>query len=204
MSIVISTMKEKKYKKITMKYSIQFLTGIAILLFMTSCDKTRNDRANNFIPDMFYSQAYETYSENPNFKDNASARKPVEGTVPRGIIPHQYPNTPEGKLLAGKELENPVEFNENNLKQGEMMYKRFCINCHGEKGDGKGFLFTSGKYTVQPRTLIDEDLKNRAVGEIYHVITMGSAVMGAHGSQISPDDRWKIIHYIKEVIQKEE
>jgi hypothetical protein len=39
-------------------------------------------------------------------------------------------------------------------------------------------------------------------GHIFHVITMGKGLMGAHGSQLSPDERWKIARYIKEVIQK--
>jgi hypothetical protein len=25
--------------------------------------------------------------------------------------------------------------------------------------------------------------------------------MGAHGSQITPESRWKIVHYVKQVIQ---
>jgi len=38
-------------------------------------------------------------------------------------------------------------------------------------------------------------------GEIYHVITSGYGVMGAHGSQIIPDDRWKIVLYVKDILQ---
>ena len=186
-----------------MKHTVLIATSILILFSFNSCDKTRNDRANNFIPDMLYSRAYETYSENPNFTDNRSARNPVEGTIPRDFVPYQYPNTPEGKILAGKELKNEHEINAENLKQGEIMYQRFCINCHGEKGDGQGYLYTSEKYPVMPRTMLDEVFRAKPDGEIFHVITVGSAVMGAHGNQIDPEDRWKIIHYIKEVIQKE-
>ncbi|NOZ46738.1 MAG: cytochrome c [Chlorobi bacterium] len=185
-----------------MKYSTLFIASTFFIFTFISCDKTRNDTARHFMPDMQDSRAYETYSANPNFSDDKTARPPVEGTIPRGFIPYQYPNTPEGKIAAGNELKNPVLLNKESLKDGEKMYKRFCIDCHGEKGDGKGYLFTSGKYPVQPRTLIDNDLKTRPVGQIYHVITLGSAVMGAHGSQIAPNDRWKIIHYIKEVLQK--
>jgi hypothetical protein len=34
-------------------------------------------------------------------------------------------------------------------------------------------------------------------GEIYHTITLGIRSMGAHGSQIGPDDRWKLVLYIR-------
>ena len=38
-------------------------------------------------------------------------------------------------------------------------------------------------------------------GHIFHVITKGKGRMGAHGSQIPAESRWKIVHYVKQVIQ---
>lgn len=75
------------------------------------------------------------------------------------------------------------------------------MNCHGERGDGKGYLFTSKRFSAQPTSLIGDLVKNKPDGEIYHVITLGtlSGLMGAHGSQISPEDRWKIVHYVREL-----
>lgn len=185
-----------------MKISTNILVTLTFILIFSSCDKTRNTRAKEYIPEMRQSRAYEIYSENPNFVDNKTALKPVDGTVPRDMIPYQYPNNAEGKISAGKELTNTIELNKATIEQGRKMYNRFCTNCHGISGDGNGFLYTSGKYPIQPTSLIDDNLKSIAVGEIYHVITLGSAIMGAHGSQIAPDDRWKIIHYIKEELQK--
>jgi hypothetical protein len=34
-------------------------------------------------------------------------------------------------------------------------------------------------------------------GHIFHVITYGKNLMWPHGSQISPEDRWKIAKYVK-------
>ena len=76
------------------------------------------------------------------------------------------------------------------------------MNCHGENGDGKGFLFTSGKYPYPPASLINEKVKNVPDGEIFHVITVGWGIMGAHGPLIQPDDRWKIVLYIRNSLQK--
>jgi hypothetical protein len=49
--------------------------------------------------------------------------------------------------------------------------------------------------------LIGDLVKNKPDGELYHVITLGSlsGLMGAHGSQISPENRWKIINYVREL-----
>ena len=42
---------------------------------------------------------------------------------------------------------------------------------------------------------------NMTEGHIFHVITWGRNLMQPHGSQISPEDRWKIAKYVK-VLQK--
>ena len=41
--------------------------------------------------------------------------------------------------------------------------------------------------------------KEISEGHIFHVITYGKGLMGAHGSQVSPDDRWRIARYVKEL-----
>jgi hypothetical protein len=39
-------------------------------------------------------------------------------------------------------------------------------------------------------------------GEIYHTITVGYGIMGAHGGIVRPEDRWKIILHVRENLQK--
>ena len=82
-----------------------------------------------------------------------------------------------------------------------MQYNRFCAQCHGEKGDGMGYLYTSKKYAFPPSNLLKDKTIRRPDGEIYHIINVGINIMGAHASQISPDDRWKIVLYIREDLQ---
>jgi mono/diheme cytochrome c family protein len=82
------------------------------------------------------------------------------------------------------------------------VFQTYCKICHGEAGDGKGFLFTSGKYPYPPASLINDKMKAAPDGEIYHVITVGFGIMGAYGTQIRPDDRWKTIMYIRKELQK--
>jgi hypothetical protein len=40
---------------------------------------------------------------------------------------------------------------------------------------------------------------NMTDGEIYHVISRGNGLMSGYGSQIEPDDRWKIILYLRKL-----
>jgi mono/diheme cytochrome c family protein len=118
------------------------------------------------------------------------------------MIPFQYAKTKEGMELAGKELVNPLVNTTQNLQRGKEVYDVFCIHCHGEKGDGKGFLHTSGKYIYPPASLVSKKMTEKPDGEIYHSVTLGFGLMGAHGSQIRPDDRWKLIMYIRNELQK--
>lgn len=179
------------------------LLAIGIILFVfSSCDRTRTSTGWDYMPDMYYSEAYETNTPNEIFSDGLTMRTPVEGTIPRGIIPFQYKKTDEDRILAGKELRNPIPVSDESIAEGNEKYHVFCVNCHGEKGDGQGYLFTSKRFPYPPANLINEKVKGIPDGEIYHVITVGYGVMGAHGSMMSQEDRWNIINYIREELQK--
>jgi mono/diheme cytochrome c family protein len=42
-----------------------------------------------------------------------------------------------------------------------------------------------------------ERLPNITEGSIYHVITYGKNLMGSHASQLTEEERWKIVHYVQ-------
>jgi len=181
----------------------RYISILALLLIgvMISCDKDNNHPGYSYFPDMQDSRAYETYSSNPNFADGKTLRLPVEGTIPREMIPYDFEKTPENRIWAGQNIVNMTEMSMEDVERGKELFGIVCINCHGEKGDGQGFLYTSGKYPYAPKSLVTDILKTTPRGEFFHVITIGFGVMGAHGAQIKPDDRWKIIEYIKVELQ---
>jgi len=78
------------------------------------------------------------------------------------------------------------------------------VNCHGDQGDGQGFLYTSKKYPYPPASLISDKIKDNPDGEIFHVISIGYGVIGAHDSQVLPHERWKITTYIRSVLHERE
>ncbi len=171
---------------------------LSISLFC-ACDRTRYKPGWDYFPDMFYSTAYETYTPNPVFEDGKTMRTPVEGTISRGFIPFYYTINPEDRLRAGKEMVNPYDSSSDILMRGHKVFDAFCAGCHGTKGVGDGILFTSGLYLVKPRSLVAESAKNLRDGEIFHSITLGFGSMGAHGSQVRYNDRWKVVLYIREL-----
>lgn len=179
-----------------MRLNIAFLALLAITT-VSSCDHDRNKPGHTYFPDMEESQAYETYSNNPNTKNGATNQQPVKGTVPREMIPYDFEKTPENKKLAGVEYLNPIKPTKENLAEGKRLYNIYCTTCHGDKGDGKGFLYTSGKYPFPPASLLTDKVQNVPDGETFHVISVGIGVMGAHNSLLTPQQRWLITSYVK-------
>lgn len=179
------------------------LIVLTIILF-SACERNRNHPGHSYFPDMVKSRAYESYSENPNFADSTSARLPVYGTIPRGIVPYNVEKTDENRALAGINLTNPIVVDDENLKLGKERFEIFCMPCHGELGNGKGYLVTSGRYPYKAANLLSDKMKKAPDGEIFHVISVGWGVMGAHASQISQEDRWLIATYIKNKLQTAE
>jgi mono/diheme cytochrome c family protein len=184
-----------------MKNLLIFTTLTALALF--SCDRTRSTTGWDYMPGMYYSKAYETFTPNPNFSDGLTMRTPAEGTVPREMVPFPWVKSDADRAEAGRVLVNPLEATPENIARGEEAYGIFCIHCHGVKGDGQGFLFTSKRYPYPPANLVSEKTKALKDGEIYHTITVGYGIMGPHGGMIRPEDRWKIILYLRENLQKQ-
>jgi mono/diheme cytochrome c family protein len=120
------------------------------------------------------------------------------------MIPYQYPKTPDGLKLARLELVNHFEPNADNLERGKVEFNIFCANCHGFDGNGDGNLYASGKYPSEPPSLISPEMLKMPDGEFYHTITLGSGIMGSFASLIRPQDKWKIILYIKNELSKKE
>ena len=172
-----------------------------IALMVNGCDRGPNDTGWDFFPDMFYSPAYTTWSGNPVLDNEMTMQPPVEGTIPRNMVPFQYERTLEDQQRAGIELVNLLEYTAENIERGQKVYSVYCMNCHGEKGDGLGHLFTSGRYLVPPASLIDERAQSLPDGSIYHTISLGIGVMSEHASLVLPEERWKSIIYIRKELQ---
>lgn len=122
--------------------------------------------------------------------------KHVEGTMPRGYSEF---NVPKGNRDAAKSVKMPLEYTEQNQKEGKVYYEVFCDHCHGEKGDGNGPMVQLGVYPVQPPAYNGGNSANLTPGEIYHTIYYGKGVMGSHAAQIAEDKRWKIVMYVQKL-----
>ncbi|MDB4582467.1 cytochrome c [Draconibacterium sp.] len=194
--------KTNTISNVSMSKGLYLVVIVFSIFIFSSCDYNRRTTGWQYFDDMANSEAYETYTPNSNFTDGKTMQPPVAGTIPRGMIPYAYKKTDEDRALAATTLINTIETTPVNLKRGERMYGIYCINCHGEKGDGLGNLYVDKKYPYPPAILLSEKMLANPEADIYHVITVGHGIMSEHGSMIQPDDRWKIAMYIKKELQK--
>jgi mono/diheme cytochrome c family protein len=186
-----------------MNKKAKFISIIAVLgcvsIAVTSCGKKdKNSPGVEFMPDMYRSpslesnMAYVSLEKGDTLQAN---RLPVQGTVARGYTLYAYEDTPEGYEAAGANLRNPLAANEENLKEGEVLYGRYCGHCHGAGGAGDGLV---GMKLPGPPPAYST-LKNLPDGKMFHSITYGKGLMGAHAPLVTKDERWKLVLYIRKL-----
>jgi mono/diheme cytochrome c family protein len=184
-------------KKIT--YTLLAFGTVATLL--TACIKENPDSPGwEYFPDMYRGVGPETNLAFSNgvTPDSIANRLPAVGSIPRGWTPFPYDATAAGDSLAKLFWKNPMPHNDEIEGQGKFLYERYCIYCHGATGDGNGPLVESQKYgSVPPSYLTRYKENNLSDGHVYHVITYGKGMMGSHASQLTPDERWKVVQYVQ-------
>jgi len=91
--------------------------------------------------------------------------------------------------------EFPMPITAADLDRGQERFNIFCSVCHGRLGDGSGMIVKRG--FRKPPSFHDERLRNAPVGYFFDVETNGFGAMPDYASQIPPEDRWRIIAYIR-------
>ncbi|TVR53955.1 MAG: cytochrome c [Puniceicoccaceae bacterium] len=145
-------------------------------------------------PDMERQPKVHPQSPSTFFSDGRSDRPPPAGTVPRGAF---YEDT---YFASGKQGEDwgrgiPVEVTQQLMARGRERYNIYCTVCHGTLGDGAGITREYGM--IATPTFHDARLRDMPDGEIYEVITNGRNLMGHYRYQISKEDRWAIVAYVR-------
>ncbi len=198
----------KENTLVMMKNSFRIFT-IALVTLLTigslsSCYHSKKNPGYEYAPNMYYPLAYNPDQENANFKDGKSAQNPVEGTIPMGWKKFHYENSLAGYEAASNELVNPYANDTLALAEGKVLYANFCTQCHGLEGKADGAIVVAGKFPPPPSYSTGTSsrggsMKDLTDGKIFHTITYGVNLMGAHASQLSPEERWKIVLYVHEL-----
>lgn len=133
---------------------------------------------------------------NMTFANGRSSQEPVPNAIARGDHYESNPvNTARETGTTNFVAVIPVPVTEQLMARGRQRYDIYCLPCHGPQGDGNGIVKKYGYASV--RSLHEKAIVAQPDGEIFHTITHGKNTMYPYGSQISIEDRWAIVAYVR-------
>lgn len=194
-----------RMKKITIISTLVLSIAVVII----SCGGKR-DTGRTYMPDMAYSRAYESYAERDSsvFTTDVNDRghkifynnMPPAGTIKRGelfpfpVAPASMNSVDSGALLLSSLVPNPLpSMTGAELEEAGRLFNINCAVCHGAKGGSDG--------PIAPKVggvkSIIAASPGYTDGRIFYVITYGQNNMGSYASQLSSEQRWRIVQYIR-------
>ena len=156
-------------------------------------------------PDMNYQDKVKDQQPSAFFADGNSARPPVPGTVAEEMPAqsdywstgkwddaHWGDGIPTHDAIDGG---RPLQIDAANMARGRERYTISCEPCHGAAGDGKGI---TSQYGLNGAASYHTDrLRQETDGQLFDTITNGKGQMFGYNYNITIDDRWRIVMYIR-------
>lgn len=154
----------------------------------------------------------EFYNSNYYNQHGMNMREPNATSIARGELPYSLSKdqidmaavikpvlNDDGSIGINYNPDSTLKLPEFDITESKALYLRFCSQCHGVTGmaDGK----VAAKFGGVP-VYASAALKDLPLGHIFHVITHGKGRMGAHASQLSQEERWKIATFVQ-TLQKQ-
>ncbi|MEO7191862.1 MAG: cytochrome c [Vicinamibacterales bacterium] len=158
-------------------------SAVALAVVLTGCRQ-----------DMHDAPRYDPLEASTIFRNGASAQPFVDGTVPRGFLNADELLT-TGKVNGQVANEFPFAITRADLDRGEQRFNIYCAPCHSRTGEGNGMVVQRG-YRQPPSYHVDR-LRQAPAGYFFDVMTNGFGAMPDYRGQITPDDRWRIVAYVR-------
>ena len=144
--------------------------------------------------DMHNQPRYKPFAGTNFFGDGRSERPLIEDTVARGQL--QLDEVRYTGKLNGKDADVfPFPITKNDLLRGQERFNIYCSPCHSRIGDGNGMVVRRG--FKQAANYHDQRLLEAPAGHFFDVMTNGFKMMPSYASRVDPDDRWRIVAYIR-------
>jgi len=149
-------------------------------------------------PDMNRQPKLRPQTPDAFFADGKSSRLPVPGTIAHDDTHYEDLAVNTGRVPGTTNFVAtlPVEVTGKLLARGQQRFTINCSPCHGAQGDGNGITKKVGAMAVVAN-LHDKRIVELADGEIFNTITYGKNLMGAYGANVTIEDRWAIIAYLR-------
>lgn len=184
-----------------MRYLLLFFGLCTVIVMLIAGKRGTVSRRTpiELFPDMNRQPRLRPQKPNEFFADGKSSQMPVPGTIAREDVNYADEPANTGRVPGTTNfIENiPVPVTEALMARGQQRFNINCSPCHGEQGDGKGITVRIG---AMPPTVADLHQKRIVAmgdGEIFNTISNGKGLMGPYGANVTVEDRWAIIAYLR-------
>jgi mono/diheme cytochrome c family protein len=158
-------------------------------------------------PDMEFQAKLRPQKDNGFFGNGRTSQLPPQGTIPRShaiqtvsgpVLAHENAAVNTGYVPGTTNFAayNQLPITTELLKRGQQRFTINCTPCHGALGDGNGITKKIGAMAVVAN-LHDKRIVEMNDGELFHVISKGRNLMGAYEGNITVEDRWAVIAYLR-------
>ncbi|MCC6214973.1 MAG: DUF3341 domain-containing protein [Polyangiaceae bacterium] len=176
---------------------------VPFVLFVQARQTMTDQPRIHMVPDMDFQLKYKTQKASAFFADGRTVRPQEPATIAVGQLDedeHLHHGRVEGEYARTFPSALPVD--EAAMKRGQTQYDIFCAPCHGLSGAGDGIVSRRAQdkeqsMWVPPTNLTQGYLRRMPVGQMYELIGKGVRNMPAYGPQISIEDRWRIVLYVR-------
>lgn len=170
--------------------------------------KTSEQPRVHLVPDMDKQAKFRAQGETlpALFADGRMSRGRVDGTVARGML-WDEPGFATGKDGDAYLTAVPANLvvDEDFLARGRERYAIYCAPCHGFGGAGDGAVAVRATRLqgegqarwVAPTDLHGELVVDQPDGQLFESISNGIRNMPGYKGQISKEDRWAIVTYVR-------
>jgi mono/diheme cytochrome c family protein len=113
-------------------------------------------------------------------------------------VPTIGKDLPLDRDVAAERLSSPFPSSPASIARGDSIFHKFCVPCHGPSMMGNGPVAAQ---FMPPPDLLAQQTRERKEGYIYSYIRNGGVVMPSYGFQVSAEEAWHVIHYLRHMQQ---
>jgi mono/diheme cytochrome c family protein len=105
-------------------------------------------------------------------------------------------DVPAFTVARGESRRSPPPVTRALLERGRGRFDTVCATCHGILGDGDSVVATKMLLRAPP-SLHEARIAALSEARTYEIVTRGYGVMPGYAWQLSEEDRWAVVHYLR-------
>jgi mono/diheme cytochrome c family protein len=174
-----------------------FAAALAFLLALTIGCRRSQERMRIDFERMRLQQRADLYGASALFPNGQSMQASPVGTISReSVADSGVVGTGTVAGIATSAI--PVPITAERLAVGKKMFGVYCAVCHGVAAYG-GSIVAENMGAPRPPSLRRSAMLSVPDGYFFVVATHGTGRMPSYASQLTPDERWSVVAYLKQL-----